>query len=129
MSEDTDDLDLNAAWMRKAQGDMNAFMEAFATRMEGAMPGRISVERKRDGLLSKHSHVVSVAIDTDHFKYVLLLDKMSVQARRVKIVRGVTLKSETMAVVHWLQELSQEIARLSSAAQSSSSVLHDFLMS
>ena len=75
MTSGPSDLDLSAAWYRKAQGDLRAFAEAFATRMEGAIPGHVTVERKRDGLFSKSTHVAKVAIDTGPNVYVVRLEK------------------------------------------------------
>ncbi len=129
MSSGPGDFDMNAAWLRKAQGDVRAFLEGFAARMEGAIPGRVTVERKRDGLFSKSSHVVTVSIATEHDVYVLALDKAMLSARRTKAVRGVTLRSESMPVPDWLTALNREVQVLAEQAGSAQSVLHDFLMS
>ncbi len=123
------DFDLSAAWFRKAQGDLRAFLEGFATRMEGAIPGHVTVERRRDGLFSKTSHVVKVAIDAGPAVYVLHLDNNHLSALRAKSVRGVTLKSEAMAVPEWLAALNADVQRLAERADAAHGVLHDFLMS
>jgi hypothetical protein len=123
------DLDLSAAWYRKAQGDLRAFAEAFATRMEGAIPGHVTVERKRDGLFSKSTHVAKVAIDTGPNVYVVRLEKNHLSALRSKSVRGVTLKSEPMDFPEWLNALNADVQRLAERAGATHDVLHDFLMS
>jgi hypothetical protein len=50
-------------------------------------------------------------------------------AQRAKVVRGVTLKSETMAVPAWLAALNDEIGALAAEAGAAHTVIHDFLMS
>ena len=123
------DFDLSMAWYRKAQGDLRAFMEAFATRMDGALPGRVKVERRRDGLFSRTSHVVRVTIASDPDVYILSLDDNRLSAQRAKAVRGVTLKSEAMDFPEWLAALSADLQRLADRTGAAQTVLHDFLMS
>jgi hypothetical protein len=42
LTSEPGDFDLSAAWYRKSQGDLRAFLEGFATRMEGAIPGHVT---------------------------------------------------------------------------------------
>jgi hypothetical protein len=123
------DFDLNAAWYRKTQGDLKAFMEAFAVRLEGAMPGRVSVERQKDGLFSKTSHAARIAVEARDHLYLLELQKGRLSACRSKSVRGVTLSTEHMEVPAWLSALQSDIQALAEHAGAAQSVLHDFLMS
>lgn len=129
MSGGPGEFDLSAAWYRKAQGDLRAFLEGFAARMEGAIPGHVAVERRRDGLFSKTSHVVKVAIDAGASVYSLCLDGSRLSALRAKSVRGVTLKSEAMDLPEWLNALNADVQRLADQTGAAHGVLHDFLMS
>ncbi|RUL66060.1 hypothetical protein EKH79_05025 [Dyella dinghuensis] len=129
MSSFPNDFDLNAAWFRKSQGDLKAFMEAFAVRLEGAIPGRVTVERQKDGLFSKISHAVKISVDAHNHTYVLALQKSRLLAQRSKSVHGVTLSTEQMDVPAWLAALHDEIQALAEHAGSAQNVLHDFLMS
>lgn len=129
MTSGPGDFDLSAAWYRKAQGDLRAFLEGFATRLEGAIPGHVTVERRRDGFFSKTSHVAKVAIDTGPNVYVVGLENNHLSALRSKAVRGVTLKSETMEFPEWLAALNADIQRLAERVDAAHGVLHDFLMS
>jgi hypothetical protein len=123
------DFDLSMAWYRKAQGDLRAFIEAFATRMNGALPGRVRIERRRDGLFSRTSHVVKVTIASDPEIYILSLDDNRLSAQRAKAVRGVTLKSEAMDFPEWLAALNADLQLLAERTGAAHTVLHDFLMS
>ncbi|WP_266168702.1 hypothetical protein [Dyella subtropica] len=129
MSGIPNDFDLSAAWFRKAQGDLKAFMEAFAVRLEGAIPGRVTVERQKDGLFSRISHAVKVTVEAQNHIYVLALQKSRLSAHRSKVVRGVTLSTEHMEVPEWLGGLNSDIQALAEQAGSAQNVLHDFLMS
>ena len=129
MTSGPGDFDLSAAWYRKSQGDLRAFLEGFATRLEGAIPGHVTVERRRDSLFSKTSHVVKVAIDTGGNVYVVCLENNHLSALRAKAVRGVTLKSESMEFPGWLAALNADIQRLAERVDAAHGVLHDFLMS
>ena len=128
MSDDPNSFDLSAAWLRKAQGDIRAFMAAFASRLEGAVPERVVVERKRDGLFSSTSHVVRVAIDLERTRYALTVDKGRLVANVAKIVHGITLKSDTVQIPEWLASLNRDLGELAARAGDSQTVLHDFLM-
>ncbi|MCE5421103.1 MAG: hypothetical protein JJ713_10090, partial [Acidithiobacillus sp.] len=52
----------SAAWLRRAQTDLQAFVEALADRLEGDMPGLVEVERKREGLFSGKRQVVEMRV-------------------------------------------------------------------
>lgn len=123
------DFDLSMAWYRKAQGDLRAFLEAFAVRMDGAAPGRVRIERRRDGLFSARSHVARVTISGESDAYILDLDDGRLSARRARSVRGVTVKSEPMDLPQWLAALNAELQRLAENAGAAQDALHDFLMS
>ncbi|HJU16579.1 MAG TPA: hypothetical protein VJ770_08905 [Stellaceae bacterium] len=129
MAAGSDDFDLSMAWYRKAQSDLRAFMEAFAVRMAGAAPDRVKVERRRDGLFSRTSHVARVTIASDPNVYVLSFDNSHLSAHRAKAVRGVILKSEPMDFPEWLAALNADLQRLAERAGAAQNVLHDFLMS
>ncbi len=129
MANGSGGFDLSAAWLRRAQGDSKAFMDAFATRMESALPGRVQVERRRDGLFSKQTHVVKVSVEIQGVVYQLELERANFSARRTKSVRGVVLKSEALGVPEWLAALNHDIEQLAGNADAASSVIHDFLMS
>lgn len=123
------DFDLNAAWLRKAQGDLKAFMEAFAVRLEGAIPGRVAVERAKDGFFSKSSHATKITVDGHEHVYVIDLQKSGLKSHRSKVVHGVALSTEHMDVPAWLAALHNDIQALAEHAGNAQSVLHDFLMS
>ena len=123
------EFDLNAAWLRRANGDMKAFMQALAVRLEDALPGRVEVERKRDGFFSRESHAVRIAVAFDSSLYTLVLEHGRLCARRAKIIHGVSLSSDEIAVPDWFAALNREVGIIGQEAGDAHTVIHDFLMS
>jgi hypothetical protein len=129
MASDVTEFDMGAAWFRRANSDMKAFLEGLAVRLEGALPGRVTVDRKRDGLFSRESHVARIDITLDNSLYSIEANRGHATARRSKIVRGITIKSEQVPIPEWLNGLIAEIRALGELAGGAHAALHDFLMS
>jgi hypothetical protein len=129
MSDATGGLDLHAAFMRRAAADQPAFLEALAIRLEQALPGRVQVVRKKDGLFAKTAHVQAITVDTGEARYGLENEAGLLHASRARGTHGVVLKRDALTVSQWLDELSAALAKLSSDAEGAHRVLHDFLMS
>jgi len=127
MSAYIDPFDLDAAMLRRSEADMRAFMSALATRLDTALPNRVKVERKRDGLFSSTTHVVKIELTTDTAAYTLNLDSAGLKASRAKIVRGVTISSAAIPAMEWMSEVRGAVARLSGAAGDASDAIGGFL--
>jgi hypothetical protein len=127
MSLDIDPFDLDAAGLRRAETDLRAFMEALAVRLQGALPERVGVGRKRDGLLSATRHVHEIVVRGDQGEYRLRFDKGQLSATRAKTVRGVVISTTPQTVPQWLAEVRAEVAALAGEMGAASDVLHDFL--
>jgi len=127
VASESDDFDLNAAWLRRSRDDLHGYVAALAERLRGALPERVTVEHQRDGLLSSKSHVSKLTVQGEHAVFVLSFEKGVVSTRRVKQVRGVTLSSTTMKPPDWLRELAKEIAALSEDQTAASRAMYDFL--
>jgi hypothetical protein len=127
VSAGPDEFDLDAAWLRRSETDLRAFMEALAVRLEGALPGRVAVDRRKDGLFAKTAHVQRIAVRGDRAAYELVLGHGQVSASRSKIVRGVVISSAPVKVSDWLAEVREEVKSLADQAIAASDVLHGFL--
>lgn len=129
METDVTGFDLAAAWNRRAGTDLRAFTEALAARLEPALPGRVAVERRRDGFFSSTNHVARIAVRFDDALLTLVHDGGRLGASRAKVVRGVTIGREDLAVPAWLDELARRTKALGEGAADAQAALHDFLMS
>lgn len=123
-------FDINAAWLRKAETDVSAFMAALATRLEDALPHQVIVHRKRLGLFSRENRVDRLTIQADSAHYDIYLDSSNaLRCSRAKVVSGVTLKTEALDIQQWLAGLEAELANMATRMGASQTVLHDFLLS
>lgn len=127
MSAGPDEFDLDAAWLRRSETDLRAFMEALAVRLEGALPGRVTVDRQKDGVFAKTSHVRRIAVHGERAAYELALGHGQVAASRAKIVRGVVISSSAIKLSDWLTEVREEVKSMADQAIAASDVLHGFL--
>ena len=101
MDAGVDPFDLSAAYLRKARGDMRAFMEGLAARLQGALPERVTVKRKRDGLFSGTSRVTTIGVTLETCVLSLTLDRGILRATRAKVIRGVSIGSVEISVPAW----------------------------
>lgn len=127
--DEINSFDLHAAWIRRAETDLHAFLEALATRLEQALPGRVQVDRKRDGLFKANKHVAGVVVQTDGGRYVLDARTPRLETSRQHEVRGVVVKNEILPLDLWLQSLENDLRALSGTMENTRGVLHDFLTS
>ncbi len=127
MSVDLDPFDLDAAGVRRAQTDLKAFMEALAARLEGALPDRVAVERRRDGLLATTRHVHEIIFRGEEAEHRLRFDKGRLSATRAKTVRGVVISTLEQPVPEWLADVRAEVAALAGSMGGASDTLQTFL--
>lgn len=103
-------FDLVAASLRADTTDLVAFVEALATKLEGALPGDVVVERKGGGLLSRGSkHVRRISVGMEEGRYDLEWAGAQLQTSRCSEVRGIVIKSERLSLDEWIDALSREL--------------------
>ncbi len=69
-----EDLDLLAASLRADAGDLDAFVEALAVKLEAALPGQVEVER-RGGLLGGRKRVRRIQVTLGDQRYELEVER------------------------------------------------------
>ncbi|WP_293898942.1 hypothetical protein [Phenylobacterium sp.] len=113
--------------MRRSHVEVRTYVEALADRLERALPDRVTVERKREGLFSKETHVASLTFRGDKAIYALTIGKGQVTATRGKVVRGVSISSTQMQPPEWLAELGDELRIVAQQTGEASEALLGFL--
>ncbi len=104
------DFELVAATLRADATDLKAFVEALATKLEGALPGRTAVERG-GGFLGGKKRVRAIAVRLGDGEYVLQAqDGGSPACSRRVVVRGIALKNEELSLDDWIDVLSRALA-------------------
>lgn len=108
--EDTGlDIDLLAASLRADAGDLGAFVEALAVKLEQAIPGGVSVERRRDGMFGP-KRVRRIALDAGGRRLELRTGGATVQTLASKLSGGIVIKREELTTDEWLQALGEALA-------------------
>jgi hypothetical protein len=100
------DFDLVAAYLRADTGDLRVFVEALTSKLEQSFPGRCRV--RRAGLFGKGS-VRQISVEVGEGRYQLTHAGGAVVTRRSSVVRGISLKSDELALDEWLDSLAAEV--------------------
>ena len=103
------DLDLLAASLRADSSDVSTFVESLAAKLEEAVPGRVRVQRRREGMFGPKK-VRTVAVDLDERRFELVSEGAGVQTRCAKLSGGIVLKNEELQTDAWLATLGEALA-------------------
>jgi hypothetical protein len=125
---DPSELDLAAAEIRAGARDLPALVEGLATWLEDTVPTLTRVERRRSGLFDARRRVTRIRCAIDDWSYLLEHDGSDVVTRRARVVRGVTLKTETMPLAGWLAALSAELVARAHTDAQAVAALRDLLI-
>lgn len=115
----SNDLDLIAASLRSDGGDLDAFVEGLATKLEDALPGRVLVERWRERVLGP-KRVHRIALDAGDRRLELTYKRGAIETSCSRLSAGIVLKREPLATDAWLAALGDalgEEAKRSEAAR------------
>src|SRR5947209_11022479 len=100
------DIDLVAASLRADMSDLRTFVEALALKLEDALPGAVSVERRRDGMFGA-KRVRRIAVDAGGQRLELRADGAAVQTECSRLSGGIVLKREELSTDEWLHGLGE----------------------
>ena len=90
--------------------DTRGFLPLLAIVLTGTLPDETQIERK-GGLFQKEKPIRKILVTLGDNIYALEdLGRGPLAASRVKVVRGITLKTEPLPTEKWLAELSAEIS-------------------
>lgn len=109
-----------ATLSKQYAADQRTFLDLLATMLETALPDEVEVSR-HGGLFAKKKTVQRITVTFGDNRYVLEAPgRGNLQAARIRIVRGIALKTEAIRVEEWVAELGavlDERARTSAAAR------------
>ncbi len=102
-------MDLLAASLRADSSDLNAFVESLAAKLEGAIPGRVQIDRRRSGMFGPKA-VQRLAVDLGDRRLELRIERGAVVTRCSRLSGGIVLKNEVLETDEWLAALSEALA-------------------
>lgn len=120
-------FDVLAASLRQDSRDLAMFAEVLAKKLEQAIPNWVRVERQ-GGLFQKNPAVRRILVTLDPWQYVLENQKGRVSTARVKMVRGVAIKTDPMDLHPWIDAVSEELVRMAAQESSARESLERFLL-
>jgi hypothetical protein len=107
---DSLELDLLAASLRADLGDIAAFVEGLAVKLEESLPGVVQVERVKQGFRGPKL-VKRIALNAGSGERLeLRREGNSVQALTARTSGGIVLKTEAVDIETWLTALTAVIA-------------------
>ena len=127
-AEENLDIDLPAAALRADGADLEISIEALATSLEQALPGIASVERhKVGGFRSKRREVRRIAVALGDQQFELLRENQRIQCTRHKVVRGITLSREQLAMSDWIAEVVSGVTQSAQGSEQDRVALQELL--
>jgi hypothetical protein len=121
-------FDLPAAALRADGDELAISIEVLAARLEQALPQIALVERhKVGGFRSKRRAVQRIAVALGEEQFELRRADRSVQCTRQKVVRGITLNRQEMAMADWIEELIAAVARTAEISEHDRRALGELL--
>jgi hypothetical protein len=103
------DIDTIAATLRADSSDVGVFVETLAAKLEEAVPGRVRVERRRDGMFGPKV-VRRISLDGGDQRLELRSDGGAIETVCARVSGGIVLKSEPLPVDDWLAALGAILA-------------------
>jgi hypothetical protein len=103
------DIDLLAASLRVDVSDVGAFVEALASKLEDVVPGRVRVERRREGMFGPKV-VRRISLELGDRRLELLAQGGAINTRCSRLSGGIVLKSESLDTDAWLATLGESLA-------------------
>ena len=125
---DSNDFDMQAAWLRRFHADAESNLKAFALRLKEAMPQLVTI-RESKGFLSRTARVTGVSVDLGSNQYALELANGRLKATIAMVVRGITLNTKDVDPGDWFVRLSHETREATEHAKALSQSLTSFMES
>ena len=116
-----------ASSLRADAGDTKTFLEVLATKLGGALPTRTDVERESH-LFAREKPVKMISITLGEYRYQIGHTRGVLMAQRTRVVRGIALKTEPLAMDEWLDALSEGLMQLAQQSAQDRAALQRMLM-
>lgn len=121
-------IELLAAALRANSTDLKAFMEALAAKLEGSLPNQTKVVRQ-SGIFSRDHPVKEISVTLGDYQYRISRERQGpLTTDRVKVVRGIVLKTEQVPMNQWIEDLATALAEEAAHSTEAHMALERFLL-
>ncbi len=121
-------VDLLASSLRADTGDLKAFLEVLAVKLEGALPEQTVIARQSK-LFAREHPVREIQITLGDYQYRISRDRQGpLVMQRAKVVRGIVLKTDQLSMEQWINELAEGLARQAGQSAQARIALERFLL-
>ena len=102
------DIDLVSASLRADASDLRAFVEGLAVKLEDAVPARVQVERRREGMFGPKV-VRRIVVEGGERRLELSSRDGLIDTACSRLSGGIVIKRETVGIDEWLATLSEAL--------------------
>jgi hypothetical protein len=122
----SDDFDIQAAWLRRFTSDAESNLNALALRLHEAMPERVTVHTSK-GFFSRTAKTTGVSVELGDKRYVLEIAGGKLKASVAMVVRGITLNTKPLNPAEWFAHLAEDTKAATDEAKTLSQSLAAFM--
>ncbi len=127
MSSSDNNLDLLTAALRADMSDLGAFVGSLAAKLEQALPGKVRVERRRDGMFGPKL-VRRIALDAGGQRLELAYQHGTLETKCSRLSGGIVIKSETLDTDAWLAALGEALSQEAQRSETTRRALERLLI-
>jgi len=121
-------FDMQAAWLRRFNSDVESNLRAFALFLQEALPQLVTIQESK-GLFSRTAKLIGVTVELGDCRYILQITHGRLQANIAMVVRGITLNTRSVEPADWFARLCEATQKASEHAKTFSQSLDRFMAS
>lgn len=106
-------IEMLAASLRFSNSDIDNSMGALAQLLQSISPDACKITRRKHGLISKQTTLEQISLNLGDLLFTVARANRanSVMFSVAKIVRGITIKTEEIAMEEWSRKLAEELSK------------------
>ena len=121
-------VDVLAAALRMDSQESSDLLEFLAQKLEQSLPQNTTVKRSGWFMFPKHP-VQEITVRFDDYQYQITREPHGAfNAKVMKLVRGVVLKTTQVPVEQWTDEVAQQLAVLAGRSAQTRNALNKFIL-
>jgi hypothetical protein len=99
----------------------------LAKKLEQAIPQWVQIERQ-GGLFQRSRAIKRITVTLDPWHYICEWVHGQPRTQRIKVVRGIAIKTESLDLQQWIEGLAQDLISATASQQAAREALERFLI-